>query len=196
MARKWTAPFRSLNCAPCSIGRSPRLASSRPCTLMRRPLPRFRARPPNENRFFLSLIHTRRGSRLRLNSMLLQRGLACCAASALLLLTACQSKQGGADVVASVDGRKIFRNDVEKYYLNQTSGADQQQAVPVGEQATSLRLSILRELIDDEILMHRAEKLGLLATDEEVDRKMNEIKSPYTQKQYDKKIKYKKITLY
>ena len=127
--------------------------------------------------------------------MLLQRGLAGCAASALLFLTACQSKQGGADVVASVDGRKIFRNDVEKYYLNQTSGADQQQAVPVGEQATSLRLSILRELIDDEILMHRAEKLGLLATDEEVDRKMNEIKSPYTQQQFDQKLKDKKITL-
>jgi peptidyl-prolyl cis-trans isomerase SurA len=127
--------------------------------------------------------------------MLLQRGLACCAASALMFLTACQSKQGGADVVASVDGRKIFRNDVEKYYLNQTSGTDQQQAVPVGEQATSLRLSILRELIDDEILMHRAEKLGLLATDEEVDRKMNEIKSPYTQEQFDQKLKDKKITL-
>src|SRR5246127_289615 len=127
--------------------------------------------------------------------MLLQRGLACCAASALMFLTACQSKQGGADVVASVDGRKIFRNDVEKYYLNKTSGTDNKQAAPVGEQATSLRLSILRELIDDEILMHRAEKLGLLATDEEVDRKVNEIKSPYTQEQFDQKLKDKKITL-
>ena len=66
---------------------------------------------------------------------------------------------------------------------------------PVGEQATSLRLSILRELIDDEILMRRAEKLGLLATDEEVDRKLNEIKSPYTQEQFDQKLKEKKITL-
>ena len=96
--------------------------------------------------------------------------------------------------MARVDGRKILRSDVEKYYLNQTSGSDQPQA-PVGEQATSLRLSILRELIDDEILMHRAEKLGLLATDEEVDRKINEIKSPYTQEQFDQKLKDKKITL-
>jgi peptidyl-prolyl cis-trans isomerase SurA len=128
--------------------------------------------------------------------MLSRRLLALCAASALIFLTACQSKQGGADVVATVDSRKIFRADVEKYYQNQTAGADQPQApVPVGEQATSLRLSILRELIDDEILMHRAEKLGLLATDEEVDRKMNEIKSPYTQEQFDQKLKDKKITL-
>jgi peptidyl-prolyl cis-trans isomerase SurA len=126
--------------------------------------------------------------------MLFRRVLALCAAAAVLFLTACQSKQGGADVVATVDGRKIFRSDVEKYYQNQTAGTDQPQA-PVGEQSTSLRLSILRELIDDEILMHRAEKLGLLATDEEVDRKMNEIKSPYTQEQFDHKLKDKKITL-
>ena len=96
--------------------------------------------------------------------------------------------------MASVDGRKILRSDVEKYYLNQTSSSDQPQP-PIGEQATSLRLSILRELIDNEILMHRAEKLGLLATDEEIDRKMNEIKSPYTQEQFDQKLKDKKITL-
>ena len=50
-----------------------------------------------------------------------------------------------------------------------------------GEQATSLRLGILRQLIDNEILMRRAEKLGLLATDEEVDRKLSEIKSPLHQ---------------
>ena len=128
--------------------------------------------------------------------MLFRRALACCAAAALMFLAACQSKQGSADVMATVDGRKIFRADVEKYYSNQTAGTEQQQPqTPVGEQATSLRLSILRELIDDEILMHRAEKLGLLATDEEVDRKMNEIKSPYTQEQFDQKLRDKKITL-
>jgi peptidyl-prolyl cis-trans isomerase SurA len=114
------------------------------------------------------------------------------AASVLILLTACQSRQGGADVMATVDGRKIFRADVDKYYQNQTAGSDQQ---PVGEQATSMRLSILRELIDDEMLMRQAEKLGLLATDEEVDRKLNEIKSPYTQEQFDQKLREKKITV-
>jgi peptidyl-prolyl cis-trans isomerase SurA len=43
--------------------------------------------------------------------------------------------------------------------------------------------------------MRRAEKLGLLATDEEVDRKLNEIKSPYTQEEFDARMKEKKITL-
>jgi len=126
--------------------------------------------------------------RLKLNAMYGQVLLAGCA---LFFLTACPSKQGGSDVAATVDGKKIFRADVEKYYQNQTAGTDQQ---PVGEQATSLRLSILRQLIDDEILMRRAEKLGLLATDDEVDRKLNEIKSPYTQEQFDQKLKEKRIT--
>lgn len=109
-----------------------------------------------------------------------------------VVLSGCQSSQGGADVMATVDGRKIYRSDVEKYYQNQTAGSQQQ---PVAEQATSLRLSILRELIDDEILMRRAEKLGLLATDDEVNHKLNEIKSPYSEQQFDEKLKEKKITL-
>lgn len=107
-------------------------------------------------------------------------------------LAACNSGLGGTDVMAKVDGRKILRSDVEKYYQNQTAASDQQ---PAGEQGTSLRLSILRQLIDDEILMHRAEKLGLLATDDDVDKKLNEIKSPYTQEQFDQRLKEKKITL-
>src|ERR1700675_3155608 len=103
----------------------------------------------------------------------------------------CGTKVAGDDVAATVDGRKIYRADVEKYYENQTAGSEQQ---PVGEQATSLRLSILRELIDNEILMRRAEKLGLLATDEEVDSKLNEIKSPYTKEQFEARLKEKKIS--
>jgi len=109
----------------------------------------------------------------------------------LTSLIGCKSQVGG-DVVATVDGRKIFRSDIDKYYENQVSSAQQQ---PVGEQATTLRLNILHQLIDDEILMHRAEKLGLLATDEEVDRKYNEIKSPFSQEEFDQRLKDKKITL-
>jgi peptidyl-prolyl cis-trans isomerase SurA len=110
----------------------------------------------------------------------------------IAMFSGCGSKGSSDDVAATVDGRKIFTADVQKYYDNQTAGSEQQ---PVGEQATSLRLSILRELIDNEILMRRAEKLGLLATDEEVDRKLNEIKSPYSNEQFDARLKEKKISL-
>jgi len=89
------------------------------------------------------------------------------AACLLSALIGCTGKQGSSDLAAVVDGHKIYRSELEKYYTNQTAGSDQQ---PSGEQAASLRLNILRELIDNEILMRRAEKLGLLATDDEVDR--------------------------
>ncbi len=95
--------------------------------------------------------------------------------------------------MATVDGRKIFRSDVDKYYDNYQASSSQQAAA--GEQATALRLQILHQMIDDEIIMHRAEKLGLLATDEEVDRKFNEIKAPFTQEEFDQRLKDRKITL-
>ena len=109
----------------------------------------------------------------------------------LVLLSACTSKTGG-DVMATVDGRKIFRTDVDKYYDNQVASAQQ---APTGEQATALRLNILHQMIDDEILMRRAEKLGLLATDDEVDRKYNEIKAPFTQEEFDKRLQDRKISV-
>ena len=104
----------------------------------------------------------------------------------------CTGKQEGADVMARVNGRKITRTEVDKYYDNQTAGSAQK---PSQEQGDSLRLSILRELIDNEILMQRAEKLGLLATDEEVNSKLAEIKAPYTQEEFDKRLKERKLTL-
>jgi len=94
--------------------------------------------------------------------------------------------------MATVDGKKIFATDVDKYYNNNVASAQQ---APTGEQATALRLNILHQMIDDEILMRRADKLGLLASDEEVDRKYNEIKSPFTQEEFDQRLKDKKITL-
>ena len=135
--------------------------------------------------------HCLPGGRLKPNSIYVYVFIICITVS-LLGVSACNSKKGGGDIMATVDGRKISRSEMEKYYQNQTAGSDQQ---PTGEQATSLRLGILRELIDNEILMRRAEKLGLLATDDEVDRKMNEIKSPYTQEEFDARLKDKKITL-
>ena len=94
--------------------------------------------------------------------------------------------------MATVDGRKIFRTDVDKVYDNNVSSAQQ---APTGEQATAFRLNILHQMIDDEILMRRAEKLGLLATDEEVDRKFNEYKAPFTQEEFEKRMQERKITV-
>jgi peptidyl-prolyl cis-trans isomerase SurA len=118
--------------------------------------------------------------------------LAVALAAAFILGMGCRSGKEGSDVMAKVDGHKIYRADVDKYFANQTAGSDQQ---PSGEQATSLRLSILNQLIETEILMRRAEKLGLLATDDEVDRELNKVKAPFTQEQFDQRLKEKRISL-
>jgi peptidyl-prolyl cis-trans isomerase SurA len=114
-------------------------------------------------------------------------------AMALLIAgSGCTGEQVGPDAMATVNSRKITRTEVEKYYNNQTADAPQK---PSQEQADSLRLSILRELIDNEILMQRAEKMGLLATDEEINSKLAEIKAPYTQEEFDKRLKERNLTL-
>jgi peptidyl-prolyl cis-trans isomerase SurA len=110
----------------------------------------------------------------------------------LLFTVACNGSKGGPDVMATVNGHKIDRAEVEKYYTNQTIDTPQK---PGEEQGDSLRLSILKQLIDNEILMQRAEKLGLLATDDEVNSKLAEIKAPFSQEEFDKRLKAKGLTL-
>ena len=114
--------------------------------------------------------------------------------SALLLLAliaGCKREETGTDVLAKVNGEKITRAQVDKYFNNQTSGGQQ----PTGDQAASLRLNILRQLIDDQIMMQRAQKLSLVATDEEVDAKLTEFKAPYTQEEFDRHLKERNLTV-
>ena len=111
---------------------------------------------------------------------------------AALLATGCPSKNTGEEVMAKVNDRKILASEVDKYFKNQTAGAPQQ---PTKEQADALKLNILRQLIDEEILMQRAEKLGLLATDEEIDRKLNDARQPYSPEEFGKRLAERNITL-
>jgi len=125
-------------------------------------------------------------------SVALTRAALACATAMLLLVAGCNANKGGPGVMAVVNGHKIERTEVDKYYNNQTAGSPQK---PGEEQGDSLRLSILKELIDNEILMQRAEKLGLLATDDEVNAKLAEIKAPFSQEEFDKRLKDKGLTL-
>ncbi len=108
------------------------------------------------------------------------------------LLAGCSSKPAGTDVLAKVNGHKILRSEVDKYYSNQTAGSPQP---PNPDQEEALRLNILKELIDNEILTQRAAKDGLLATDDEVSRKLNEVKSPYTEDEFQKRLKDRHLTV-
>ncbi len=110
----------------------------------------------------------------------------------LLMGAGCSSNQVSEGVMARVNGRKITRAEVDKYYQNQTANSPQK---PSEEQADNLRLNILKGLIDNEILMQRAEKLGLMATEDEVNNKLTEAKAPYTQEEFDKQLKQRGLTV-
>jgi peptidyl-prolyl cis-trans isomerase SurA len=95
-----------------------------------------------------------------------------------------------ADVVATVNGHAIMRTEMEKSYNGQLGDAQQQQPQqPSQDQADSLRLNVLQALINEEIVQQRASKMNLTATNEEVDAKFAEMKAPYTEEQFDQRLK-------
>ena len=95
------------------------------------------------------------------------------------------------DVMATVNGKEIMRSEMEKYYKAKLGDAPQE---PSAEQADIVRLNVLREMIDDEILQQRAAKLNLAASDEDVNAKLTEMKAPYTQEEFDKQLKARNLT--
>lgn len=98
----------------------------------------------------------------------------------------------GPDVVATVNGKEILRADLDKYY--NASQTDNSQP-PAPEQADMVRLKILGGMINDEIVQQRAAKLNLVASDEDVNAKITEMKAPYTQEEWDKQLKQRNITI-
>ena len=96
------------------------------------------------------------------------------------------------DVVATVNGKTILRADLEKYYQANLSDAKQQLS---NEEADIRRLTILKQLIEDQILQQRATKLNLVASDEDVNTKLTEMKAPFTQEEWDKQLKQRNVSM-
>jgi peptidyl-prolyl cis-trans isomerase SurA len=99
------------------------------------------------------------------------------------------------DVMATVNGKDISRTDLDKAYNNYKATQGEAPQAPSPEQANIVRLNLLRQLIDEEILDQRASKLNLAASDEDVNAKLTELKAPYTQEEFDKKLKQQSMTL-
>jgi peptidyl-prolyl cis-trans isomerase SurA len=98
----------------------------------------------------------------------------------------------GPDVWAVVNGKEIQRGEVEKLFRSRVN-AD--APAPSQEEALSLKLSILDELINSEILLERAQKMNLVASDAEVEDKFTESKSPYTEEEFQKKLQETGLTV-
>ena len=114
------------------------------------------------------------------------------AGAVLLLAAAGCHRPPSADVAATVNGKEVLRSDLEKYYKARLGDSPQQ---PSPEQADSLRLNLLHEMIDDEIFQQRAAKLNIAASDEDVNAKITEMKALRTQEEFDAQLKQRNITI-
>lgn len=98
----------------------------------------------------------------------------------------------GPDVWAVVDGKQILREDVERVYRSRVNS---EAPAPSQEEALSLKLSILDELINSQILLDRAEKMNLVASDEEVEDRFTQSKAPYTEVEFQQKLQASGLTI-
>jgi len=112
---------------------------------------------------------------------------------AAFVLAGCNKQSApSADVWAVVNGKEIRKEEVEKVYR---STPPNEGAAPSLEEINSMKLTILDELINQEILLERAQKLGLEATDGEVEDKFTENKSPFTEDEFQRQLKERGMTV-
>jgi peptidyl-prolyl cis-trans isomerase SurA len=112
-------------------------------------------------------------------------------AIAVCIVSLACRKSAPANVAATVNGRPITYADVDKHFQLQSAGAQDQ---PGEDQITIQKLELLRELIEGEIMLQRAERLSLIATDADVDAKLNELKVGYTQEEFQKQLAARKMS--
>ena len=107
------------------------------------------------------------------------------------LLPGCR-KATPADVAAEVNNRAITYTELEKTYQSQypqpVEGSSE-------DQVTAQKLDVLGSLINMELLLQRAEKLGLMAVDSDVDAEFNRRKAPYTKEEFDRELAARKMTV-
>jgi peptidyl-prolyl cis-trans isomerase SurA len=81
--------------------------------------------------------------------------------------------------------------ELEKTFQSQFTGSADSTSE---DQMMIQKLELLRNLIDNEIMLQRAEKMGLMAVDADVDAKFNELKAPYTREEFEKQLQNRKMT--
>lgn len=114
------------------------------------------------------------------------------AAVAILPLSCARVRRdAGREVWAKVDGVPIYRDQVEALYRRR-------MAILPGrgkpEQALSFKLSLLNELIDNQILLDRAAHAEVTISDPEVDERLAQIRSPYSGPDFNAELRKQGLT--
>ncbi|MBT2684696.1 SurA N-terminal domain-containing protein [Bacillus sp. ISL-37] len=125
---------------------------------------------------------------------------------AVLVLGACSNdsskgdteKENKEDMVATVDGKGISKQDFEKE-LDVMKANYEQQGMPVDQmdekQKEELEKSVLDQMINAELLLQTAEKDGISIEDKEVDAELEKIKGNFEdEKQFEDTLKQNEMT--
>ncbi len=108
-----------------------------------------------------------------------------------VLLSGC-GRSAGANVAATVNGRAITYEELDKQFQVAQFGSPGEK--PSDDQVLIQRLEILRAMIDNEIMLQRAEREGLMAVDSDVEARFNEMRTPYTEEEFKKQLNDRKMT--
>jgi peptidyl-prolyl cis-trans isomerase SurA len=111
--------------------------------------------------------------------------------AAFAILTACDHS-APANVAATVNGRPITYAALDKQFQSSFATPTASES---DDQIEIQKLEVLRTLVDGEIMLQRAEKQGLMATDADVEAKFNELKAPYTQEEFQKQLNARKMSV-
>jgi peptidyl-prolyl cis-trans isomerase SurA len=111
----------------------------------------------------------------------------------ILLTASCGSDStASANVVARVNGKDITTSQLDKAFQAHLNGAEQPPSI---EEQQDLKLQVLNQMINDQILLEQANAAGLNATDAEVDVKFNEFKSQYTEEKFKELLNEQKMSV-
>jgi peptidyl-prolyl cis-trans isomerase SurA len=114
-----------------------------------------------------------------------------CGGAILPFVSGCH-RSPSADVVATVNGKEILQSELERNYQLSLEGGPQ---APSSQEADIRKLGVLHQMIQDEILQQTAAKLNLTASDEDVNAKLTEIRTPYTDDQFSNLLKQRNMSL-
>jgi len=108
-------------------------------------------------------------------------------ALAVCMLASCKKEMApGPGVWALANGKEITRDQVDKGFR---SRLNPEAPAPSHEEALSLKLSILDEMINSEILFQRASQMNLVASDAEVEDKFAASKGSFTEEDFQRRLK-------
>uniref|UniRef100_Q028P1 PpiC-type peptidyl-prolyl cis-trans isomerase n=1 Tax=Solibacter usitatus (strain Ellin6076) TaxID=234267 RepID=Q028P1_SOLUE len=110
---------------------------------------------------------------------------------AALTLASCKHSPP-ANVAAEVDNHAITNSDLEKTYQSQYA---QQSEGASEDQILTQKLDLLSSMITQEIMLRKAEKLGLAAVDADVDAEISKMRAPYTKEEFEKQLSAQHMTL-